>query len=96
MCSFAGVLFLSLRQVQKKCQDGATFTEAQAMNDSCKEQGDDSATLPSGDSAAAQMWIRIAGAIEREAERCPPGQDRDLALEWAHQLRRRLKPRQLP
>jgi hypothetical protein len=44
----------------------------------------------------SQMWVRIAAAIEREAQAAPEGKDRDLALEWAAQLRRRLKPRSLP
>jgi hypothetical protein len=43
--------------------------------------------------ASAQMWVRIAAAIEREASAGPLGEDRDLALDWAEQIRRRLRPR---
>jgi hypothetical protein len=65
------------------------------MNDSCTED-EPAKRRPDPDSAGAQMWVRIAGAIEREAERCPPGEDRDLAMEWATELRKRLRPRKLP
>lgn len=42
---------------------------------------------------AAQMWFRIAAAIEREAAAAPAGEDRELAEEWSRQIRRRLRPR---
>lgn len=51
------------------------------------------AALTATQAAVAQMWVRIAAAIEREAASAPPGADRELALEWAARLRRRLRPR---
>jgi hypothetical protein len=42
--------------------------------------------------AGAAMWVRIAGAIEREAAAAPGGEDRDLAERLAAGIRARVRP----
>lgn len=45
--------------------------------------------------AAAQMWVRIAAYIEREALNAPHGADRQAALDLARGIRHRLRPRRV-